>query len=89
MRSLIEINKKIYDVSGLRVGKWYISYSPNDGKRLLFKYRECSGSYVFDSGCYLYWCDRYDNGDTETFDLCDGYYCVRASNGEVRKYFPE
>jgi hypothetical protein len=89
MRSIGEIKKKIYDVSGLRVGKWYISYSPYDNKRLLFKYKRCSGNTVFDSGCYHYWFDRYDNGDTETFDLCDGYYCVRASNEEVKKYFPE
>jgi hypothetical protein len=88
MRSIVEVNKKIYDVSELKVGKWYISYSPNDGKRLLFKYRECYIWKVYDSGCYSYWAERYENGDKPTFDLCGGYYCVRAKMSEVREYFP-
>jgi hypothetical protein len=39
MRSIVEVNKKVYDVSELKVGKWYISYNSHDNKRLLFKYR--------------------------------------------------
>ena len=88
MRSLIEINKKIYDVSELMVGKWYISYNTYDDKRLLFKYRGFSGHTVYDSGCYAYWAERYENGENPTFDLCGGYYCVRAKISEVREYFP-
>jgi hypothetical protein len=88
MRSIVEVNKKIYDVSELKVGKWYISYNSHDNKRLLFKYRGCSGHTVYDSGCYAYWSENYANSDKPTFDLCDGYYCVRAKMSEVREYFP-
>jgi hypothetical protein len=95
MKSLRGIKRKITSINGLVIGRWYILYNlynldnlDND-KRLLFKYKECSGNDVFDSGCYVYCSERYDNYNGQTFNFSCNVYCVKASDEEVNKYFPE
>ena len=55
------------------VGEWYILYRDGE-KRLLFRYNRCSGNSVFDSGCYVYFRNAYDNGSGETFNFKDSGY---------------
>ena len=90
MRSLRGIKRKITSVNGLVIGRWYILYNLDldKNKRLLFKYKRCSGNTVFDSGCYAYWSKRYDNSNGRTFNFSCNMYCVKASDEEVNKYFP-
>lgn len=92
MRSIGEIKRKITSINGLVIGKWYILYNLDHldkNKRLLFKYKRCSGNTVFDSGCWAYWSERYDNCNGQTFNFSCNMYCVKASNEEVNKYFNE
>lgn len=88
MRSIGEIKRKITSINGLVIGRWYILYNLDKNKRLLFKYKRCSGNTVFDSGCYVYWSERYDNCNGKTFNFSCNMYCVKASDEEVNKYFP-
>lgn len=91
MRSIKDIRERITSVDELVVGNWYILYDGDDEKRLLFKFRTCSGNgYVYDSFCYIYFRDRYVNGNGITFVFDGEYkYCVMAGVDEVRKYFGE
>jgi hypothetical protein len=88
MRSLIEINKKIYDVSELKVGKWYISYYSSNNRRFLFRFKSNSYNTIYVNGCYSYYTEHYYNDNSNSFVLSNGYYCVRAKMSEVREYFP-
>jgi hypothetical protein len=88
MRSIKEYIKVIKSVDGLIVGNWYNLYY-NGENRLLFKYKGSIGSIVYDSGCYKYWCNQYDNTNDMTFSFEDmNYHCESVKKIVVKKYFP-
>jgi hypothetical protein len=93
MRSIKDINiKKITSVEKLEVGNWYILYrdiGEEPEKRLLFKYKNSVSNYVYDSGCFIYSSEIYENdSNCCTFIFSRNKFCVKASNSEVMEYFP-
>jgi hypothetical protein len=93
MRSIKDINiKKITSVEKLKVGNWYILYydtGEEPEKRLLFKYKNSVSIYVYDSGCFIYSSEIYENdSNCSTFIFSRNKFCVKASNSEVMKHFP-
>lgn len=91
MRSLrgVIIGKKITSVEGFIKGNWYILYSGGE-RRLLFRFKGYICDEVYDSLCYSFVTNSYDNSGDLTFSY-DGSekYCVMAKGCEVREYFRE
>jgi len=93
MRSIKDINiKKITSVEKLKVGNWYILYydtGEEPEKRLLFKYKNSVSIYVYDSGCFIYSSEIYENDSNYcTFIFSRNKFCVKASNSEVMEHLP-